>query len=180
MIILIQLVTMMTVKFFLEGFKLITLVFFPILILELEDELSLLGFLNLQENRICLFCIEGIYKELFNLKETAFLFTLILEKMCILRFQLLINLLFLHLLVMVKNRVKSLMFELLCLCALNSHYLLRELNSSQKLLSAIFRAREFDLEINSYLYLHKAKQEKKEKAYNNIYKSIGVILLISL
>ena len=179
------------VKFLLEGFKLITLVFFSFLILELEDELSLLGFLSLQENRICLFCSEGIIKELFNFKETVCLPILFLEKNGFLSLKLLLKLLFLHLLVMFKNRVKSLMIELLCnsscllrersvLCALNRYFLLREHYSSQKLLSAIFRAREFDLEINSYLYLHKAKQEKKEKAYNNIYKSIGVILLISL
>lgn len=169
----------------------ITLVFFPFLILELEDELSLLDFLCLRENRDGLFFREQISINLLKLKENPLEFSVFLSKLTLFSFKVLLKTILLHLLVLVLNRVKSLMLELLCnsscflrergvLSALNRCFLLREHYSSQKLLSVIYRAREFDLEINSYLYLHKAKQEKKEKAYNNIYKSIGVILLISL
>lgn len=191
MIILIQLVITMMVSLFLEGFDLMTLVFIPFLFLKLEDGLSLLGFLYLQDNRDGLLFCKRLLKKLLKQIEKASKVALLIAFRDLFLLKILREILNLHLFSRAKKRVKSLMPELLgnsscllrerrVLCTLNTCYLLRELDSSQKLLPVIFRAREFDIEINSYLYLHKAKQEKKETAYNNIYVPIGVARLISL
>ena len=135
------------------------------------DELSILGFLNNQENRGGICCFKLYLSNLYSLLNESSqpkklcikkpLKHLITTSQCFL----------LHLYIFLKNQVKSLVFELRCnsscqlrsrdiVCSLNTHCFVYKRDSSQKLPSVLFRARELVLSINFYLYRAKRKRKR--------------------
>jgi len=180
---------MMIVRGLMWDLLRIVLAFIPLLIELLLDELSAYYFVNTQESRICM-SFSDLELCSFDL---AALKSLVLSKI-------LLNiglspsknsskLCSLPLYMLLKIEVKSLCLELLVnsscslrsrkfFSSLNSRYHLRKSRSSQKLPLAIFRSRGLDLLLNSYLYFHKQKREKK--SYNKVYVSIVGRSLFSL
>lgn len=177
---------MMIVNVLYGVLYLITLVSFPKQKLLRLDELSILGFLIIQENRDGICCLQAFFSNLCLLEYASSKLKKLSLKQCLKQLVNTSLLLLLHLCYSIKTQVKSLVLELRCnsscqlrarvnVTSLNTHHSDSKRSLSQKLPSAIFRARERVLSINSYLY--RVKQKRKE-AYNNVFTSIVGFYLI--
>ena len=167
---------MMIVRFLLGILFMITEVIIPECILLELDELSILGFLCLQENRYGLYCFHLILSYLSEIVSGCSKTIKMLLKMLLKRLENGSKALLLHLYSCLKNQVKSLVFELRCnsscnigardlVSALNRVYFLHKRGLSQRLPAAIFRAREPVFSINSYLYRAKQKRRVQQCVY---------------
>lgn len=151
-------------------------------------KLSRLDFVRNQENREGVFILLDFSSSLLFLSSKFGLALNLSLKMSLKPLQIVSKPLLLHLYKRIENQVKSLLLELssntscqfrerILVSSLNTHSILRKQGSSHKNAPVIFRAREFVLSINSYLYHYK---QKRNAAYNSVYAPIGVAVLISL